>query len=244
MTQIKVCYVKTLEYQLISRAMSAKGKQWAVGDTIDIGWIGGTQSERNFVKKNAETWLNYANLKFNWGVPIDRSDVRVAFNKGAGSWSYIGTDAMFVRHTQPTMNFGWLDRATVIHEFGHMLGLKHEHQNPNSGIKWNKQAVIDSLSKPPNNWSLKEIYHNVLDQADPSKVIAGTFDPKSIMMYFFPSKWTLNGKGFSQNTRISKKDKEFIGELYPFKGKRNNNENGNRRNWFQRFLDKIKLLFS
>lgn len=247
MTNEKVCYIKTLKHQLISRAMSAKGKQWAVGDTIDIGWIGGTSSERNFVKKNAEVWLLYANLKFNWGVPLDRSDVRIAFNKGAGSWSYVGTDAMFVRHTQPTMNFGWLDKGTVIHEFGHMLGLKHEHQNPKSGIKWNKQAVIDSLSKPPNNWSLQEIYHNVLNQADPANVIAGTFDPKSIMMYFFPSKWTLNGRGFSQNTKLSEEDKNFISNLYPFTKRVHDSKStkyGSRKNVFERILGWFRSFFS
>ena len=41
------------------------------------------------------------------------------------------------------MNYGWIDadspeeelRSVVLHEFGHALGLIHEHQNPLSGIR-------------------------------------------------------------------------------------------------------------
>lgn len=247
MSKEKYCYIKTLDGQLVSRAMSAKGKQWAVGDTIDIAWIGGSQSERKFVQKHSEEWLKHANIKFRWSVPLDQSDVRIAFNKRDGSWSYVGTDAMFVRENQPTMNFGWLDKATVLHEFGHLLGLKHEHQNPKSGIKWNKQAVIDSLSKPPNNWSLSEIYHNVLNQAKLSQVKATTFDPKSIMMYFFPAKWTKNGRGFTQNTRLSERDKEFISKLYPFTERVSDSNGSNlqfKRNWFRKILGRIRSFFS
>ena len=47
------------------------------------------------------------------------------------------------------MNYGWLTpdsdddelRRVVLHEFGHALGLIHEHQNPEGGIEWNEPAV-------------------------------------------------------------------------------------------------------
>ena len=48
------------------------------------------------------------------------------------------------------MNYGWLTpesaqdevRRVVLHEFGHALGLIHEHQNPKGGgIEWNRDAV-------------------------------------------------------------------------------------------------------
>lgn len=43
----------------------------------------------------------------------------------AGSWSYIGTDATRLPLESFTMNLGFVDRTTVLHEFGHALGLIH-----------------------------------------------------------------------------------------------------------------------
>ncbi len=49
----------------------------------------------------------------------------------------------------------------VLHEFGHTLGLIHEHQNPNRPINWNRAAVIADLSGPPNNWDEETIENNI-----------------------------------------------------------------------------------
>ncbi len=50
---------------------------------------------------------------------------------------------------QPTMTFAWLKddnedeeyERVVLHEFGHALGLDHEHQSPNAKLRWNKVEV-------------------------------------------------------------------------------------------------------
>ena len=60
------------------------------------------------------------------------------------------------------MNLGFLDGGTAGHEFGHAIGLAHEHQNPAGGIEWNEARVIQDLSGPPNNWDEAQIRHNVL----------------------------------------------------------------------------------
>lgn len=40
------------------------------------------------------------------------------------------------------MNLGFVDRPTVLHEFGHSLGLIHEHQSPfPGGFEWNRENV-------------------------------------------------------------------------------------------------------
>jgi hypothetical protein len=66
------------------------------------------------------------------GLDIDfvsdpsQANVRVAFQPDKGSWAYVGTDHLNFKHPEPTVNFGWIDVPTIIHEFGHCLGLIHE----------------------------------------------------------------------------------------------------------------------
>ncbi len=116
------------------------------------------------------------------------------------------------------MKFGWLDTEVVLHEFGHAIGLAHEHQSPRQGIEWNEQAVIEALSGPPNYWSEFEIRTNVLEKYREDQINGTEFDPDSIMLYFFPPEWTKNGQGTKGNTALSDKDMEFVGSAlaYPF----------------------------
>jgi hypothetical protein len=40
-------------------------------------------------------------------------------------------------------------RRTVLHEFGHALGLVHEHATPAGGIKWNREQVEREVKGAP-----------------------------------------------------------------------------------------------
>jgi hypothetical protein len=148
--------------------------------------------------------------------------IRISF-RYAGSWSTLGTSCKRVPKSQPTMNFGWLTVATdpdearrvVLHEFGHALGLIHEHQNPKQNpIEWNRQAVIDDLARPPNNWTVEQIEFNVFQPYAQAVLQNREFDETSIMIYPIPERWTTNGKSFELNSRISVKDAELIHEVY------------------------------
>lgn len=213
---MSICHIKKLDLHVNKQyALSAKGKQWAVGEIIDIAFLGGTKKEKEYTIEVAETWLHYANLKFNWGVKSDKSDIRISFDKNLGSWSYIGTDALFIDKKSATMNIGQLIQSTILHEFGHMLGLLHEHQNPDGGIQWNKTKVVESLSGPPNNWNKEMIDNNVLKAPNSSATNGTKFDPESVMLYSFPAEWTLNGIGTKYNSTLSQTDIQYIRSLYP-----------------------------
>lgn len=199
--------------QLGRRAVGEKAYYWENGADITIGFIGGTQAERDLVKRNAQIWDDLTSVSFVWTQ--DDPMVRISFVPSDGSWSYVGTSCLFIPDDQPTMNFGWLDQAVVKHEFGHMMGLGHEHQNPNGAIQWNTEAVIRDLSGPPNYWSVADIKWNVLDRYSFDRVDATELDPKSIMMYQFPNEWTIGDFETSFNIDLSQKDKEFIQSLYP-----------------------------
>lgn len=217
-----ICTVKHLKNQHRYYALSAKGKQWKVGEVIDIYFIfedGDSNKYKrevsNYVKEVASEWEKYGNFKFNWVDDVSKSDIRISFREELGAWSYIGTDALFIPKHEATMNLGWLDSAVVLHEFGHMLGLLHEHQNPKGGLEWNEEVVKRELSGPPNNWDEETIYHNVLRKIPLSSTNGTAFDPRSIMLYFFPGRWTKSGKGTHRNYDLSETDKAYIAQLYP-----------------------------
>jgi serralysin len=156
---------------------------------------------------------------------IDRgnADIRIAFQQGDGSWSYLGTMCRQISRQEPTMNFGWLTpdspdeelRRVALHEFGHALGLIHEHQNPNRPIQWNRDAVIRDLSGPPNNWDPATIENNIFKRYDPNEVTSTPTDSDSIMMYPIPQAWTLDGFSADLNSKLSETDKKFIRTTYP-----------------------------
>jgi Astacin (Peptidase family M12A) len=142
--------------------------------------------------------------------------VRITFDPRLGSWSYIGSDIFHISPTDPTMNLGWLSMSTTRHEFGHTLGLGHEHQNPKEGIKWNKEKVIKDLSGPPNNWSKGQIEWNMFRVFAESQIKGTAFDPLSIMIYPIPASWTSNGFSVAFTETWSQKDIAFLAEQYPF----------------------------
>jgi hypothetical protein len=198
-----------------TRAIAVAGKMWINGSTLRIRFLGGNASQHAVVKQFAPQWTDHANLHFDFTQAPD-AEIRIAFADD-GAWSYIGTDAQGIPVSEPTMNFGWLDEAVVLHEFGHAVGFGHEHQNPSGGIEWNEPVVIRDLSGPPNNWDEATIRHNVLNKYSHDQVHGTEFDPHSIMLYSFPVEWTLNGFHSEPNTKLSLLDQMFVAsaKMYP-----------------------------
>ena len=157
------------------------------------------------------------NLKFTFinksEIKDKKNVVKISFDPDGGAWSLVGTDA--VGQKDPTMNLGWFDVATVMHEFGHVLGLVHEHQN-NKGnlIKWNDAAVYEWAAQTQ-GWDKKTTQTNILNKYANDQINGSDFDPLSVMLYFFPAKLTLNHHGTHQNLRLSGEDVIWIEKTYP-----------------------------
>ncbi|WP_137921830.1 M12 family metallopeptidase [Hydrogenophaga sp. 2FB] len=198
------------------RAIAVLGKLWMNGSTLRVRFMGGTPEQQAKVREQAAWWTAHANLTFDFNGASD-AEIRVAFDPTKGAWSYVGTDCRGIPMDQPTMNLGFMDGGTVAHEFGHAIGLMHEHQNPAGGIEWNEAAVIHDLSGPPNNWSEATIRHNVLNKYRVDQINGTAFDPDSVMLYFFPNTWVKSGVGTHANPTLSTHDKAFIGSAraYP-----------------------------
>lgn len=199
-----------------TRALAPVGKRWPVGATLRVSFLAGTSEQQDFVRQHSVLWTRHANLKFEF-ISTGQGDVRVTFDENDGAWSYIGIDAKTIPKNEATLNLGWLDEGVVLHEFGHAIGLAHEHQNPAGGIRWNEAEVIKDLKGPPNSWTEETIRHNVLNKYKHDQVNGTVFDPKSIMLYSFPKEWTLNGFHTEPNEMLSAVDKAFIASqvMYP-----------------------------
>lgn len=193
-------------------------KLWINGSTLRVRFLEGDAAQQATAREQAGWWAEHANLKFEF-VNSGETEIRIAFDDTDGAWSYIGTDCLTIAQNQPTMNLGFLDGGTAAHEFGHAIGVGHEHQNPTGGIKWNDEVVIRELQGPPNFWTPAQIKHNVLNKYSFDHLRGTEFDPNSIMLYFFPGRWTQSGQGTSANEVLSALDKAFIASAEAYPGK-------------------------
>lgn len=117
--------------------------------------------------------------------------------------------------------------ATVIHEFGHAVGMLHEHQSPNVDFKWKCKAVFTEYGKAPNYWKKDDICNNILqrqnapsvcecpEQPGMGEIVASKFDPKSIMLYPFGAGLSdTYPDGISPNNELSRTDVEWLSKMY------------------------------
>jgi cell division protein FtsB len=189
-------------------------KYWVAGTTLRIRFIKGTAQQRDAVRAAVAEWGKHVNLKFDF-VEDANAELRIAFHPDEGSWSFVGTDALAVDQTKPTINYGWIEHRTLLHEFGHALGLIEEHQNPKANIKWNVPLLEKDLSGPPNYWSKEQIRETIVKSVPKEKLgDYRDFDPKSIMAMTLGSKYT-GGIELGGDGTLSESDRAFIARLYP-----------------------------
>jgi hypothetical protein len=189
---------------------------------LRVLFLNGDRDLQRQVFAAAQEWSDHANIRF-LVVLSGCSDIRVAFNPTGRTWSTLGTDALKVPQDQPTMNFGWHTRDTphrvirrdALHEFGHALGLIHEHQSPEAGIPWNRAEVINYYAALDPPWSEQEVETHIFQVASQDSTNFSQFDPKSIMCYPIPNEWTVGNFEVEVNEELSASDKGHIAKLYP-----------------------------
>ena len=154
---------------------------------------------------------------------VPAADIRIGFDK-AGYWSLLGTLSTRADANEETMNyekfpeklkkfFGGQNadewrisyvHTVVLHEFGHALGLSHEHYNPQCQNDLDIPGAVKYLMGPPNNWSeqmarfsmdAKYFAEKMTEAAGEAFALfnSAAIDQKSVMLYVLPIKYFKSG---------------------------------------------------
>jgi hypothetical protein len=184
--------------------------KWPNGATIRVRFLDGNADQRTYISRVASQWTLHANLTFTFCDDED-AEIQVSLDPAGGAWSRVGNLAEEADPGEPTLNLGWLDDGVVLHEFGHAIGLGHEHMNPLGGLVWNEEVVLEWFAGPPNEWDEETTRRNVLEPYARSDFFLGTeYDPSSIMVYAIPAAWLAHGEAVARTTRLSDGDIAFI----------------------------------
>ena len=191
--------------------------RWDNGQTIRIKFLNGSLELQDNVKRIIGVWQPHVNLAFKFVTDGD-SDIRISFDRGLGSFSFIGKAAQGHDCTMNLFVTAYMHQQElehqVLHEFGHALGCVHEHASPVCPIIWDTDKVYSHYDVRY-GWGRDKVDRNVLQKAKPDTVRFSNFDPDSIMMYALKPDLTQNSFSTQDNPTLSKTDKKFISEVYP-----------------------------
>lgn len=190
-----------------------------VWDKLDLNvtFLDGDTVVHRRVMQTARKWEKVCGMRFHFG-DHEEADISISF-KDTVNDSYIGSESRWHR---PSMRLGWLTPESpqeeydevVLHEFGHALGMVHEHMVEGVPIIWDSLVVYEYYGGHPNYWSKGLVDSNVFMRYS-KKLLNGTkFDSNSIMIYWIDETWTKNDFSVLPKRKISKEDAKLMGSLY------------------------------
>jgi serralysin len=244
--QVRLCtqvFVDSAQAGLGPQAAAPRSSLWphnaSFPVSIWVSFLNGSDFQKQKVKQYAKEW---SEASFSWvdfrGHKRQKisivffeggnyvAPIRIAFNSGGGSSSVVGSEANAVEQGKPTMIFGWINentseadiRRVVLHEFGHAIGLVHEHQSPVARIPWDREKVYEYYritQSPP--WSREKVDRNIFAVYDATTTNYTAYDMRSIMHYPIPEELTVGDYATPWNTSLSPTDSAFLKTMYPYR---------------------------
>jgi hypothetical protein len=206
----------------IEDAVMLTTKYWGAGGVhLAVGFIDDTPPQvQERILQYANMWSKTANIKFT--LSNTAPQVRISTGPG-GYWSYLGMDILTVPANEQTMNLEGIDlqtsdqecRRIIPHEFGHTLGMPHEHMRREEVAKLKRNAVIRYYMQTQ-GWSQREVIAQVLTPLEDADFLLATKpDQRSIMCYQIPGQLTKDGKPILGGLDIDDEDYALVSLLYP-----------------------------
>ena len=164
-----------------------------------------------------------------WRDPDDWKDLEMELYGFPGWLQYLEdlrSNPLYTSGNPDVMKNYKIERAKlsglILHEFGHVLGLEHEHSSPT--LKTKDQAeqkrIFGKVLETPFKWNIqalkdagKDVTQFTLNRSKGAGLgdLRTPFDPKSIMVYIIHGDWNTAGFSTVGTVELSEQDKKFIG---------------------------------
>jgi hypothetical protein len=189
-------------------------------DSITFYFLDGSSKQQNEVKKFAKLWQRYTGITFKYSTKKPsifsfKKYYKITFN-GSRNESTKGAINGII-HLGKLSDNVIFRKTTILHEFGHMLGLGHEHQRLDRPNNLNDKTLVRACmknQKQSESWCKENLFNTFTTEV----FIQSEYDQKSIMHYNINNirgeNDNIDDNYWVNSNSLSYTDKYYIAMLY------------------------------